>query len=85
MSLESSLFASHARAQTFEFACALDCAVGAYLLTPGDHLKAVDDGGGLYRLYVEWGITMVARIPAGTVNKLAGREIIPPHYVGGGQ
>ena len=83
MSLETSLFASHARAQTHTFDCALTCTVGAYLLTPGDHLKAVDDGGGLYRLYVEWGIGMMARVPAGTVNKLAGREIIPPHYVGG--
>lgn len=83
MSLESSLFANHARAKTYEFDCALDCTIGAYLLTPGDHLKAVDDGAGLYWLYVEWGINVVGRVPALTVNKLAGKEIISAHYVGG--
>jgi len=76
MSIESSLFVSHARGSTFTFRCAVDCRVGAYSLSEGEPLKIVDDKDGLYLVYVEWGEGAIGRLSAHDVNKLAGREVL---------
>lgn len=76
MSLETSLFASHARGSTFTFRCAIDCHVGAYSLREGDLLKIMDDRDGLYSVYVEWGEGAVGRLNAHDISKLAGSKLI---------
>ena len=82
MSVETSMFASHARGNTLTFKCALDCHMGAYNLQEGDPLKVVDDHDGLYSVYVEWGEGAIARINARDVNKLAGHEVVREPFSG---
>lgn len=84
MSELSAIFIQHAKAKAYRFNCALTCTVGNYLLSTGDKLEAVEDGTGFYWLYVEWEKEgSLARLPAVSINTLAGREIIPTnHYVG---
>ena len=76
MSIASSLFASHARGNTFTFKCSIDCEVGAYSLQEGDGIKAVKDWSGLFNVYVEWADGSIGRLTAKDVNKLAGHDII---------
>lgn len=77
MSMETALFASHARGNTFTFGCALECKVGAYSLAEGDGVKVVrEDWSGLWHVYVEWAEGSIGRLTARDVNKLAGREVI---------
>jgi hypothetical protein len=84
MSDLSSMFLQHAKAKAYQFECALTCTVGNYLLSTGDKLEAVEAGNGFYWLYVEWEKeSSLARLPANSINTLAGKEIIPAaHYVG---
>jgi len=77
MSLESSLFASHARGNTITFECSIDCHIGAYSLKEGEPLKVLDDKDGLFSVYVEWGEGAIARMNAHDINKLAGYDVIP--------
>lgn len=79
MSLESALFASHARGNNITFPCSIDCKLGAYSLAEGEPLKVVDDRDGLYSVYVEWGEGPIARVSARDVNKLAGYEAVEEH------
>lgn len=77
MTSAASLFASHARANVVVFECALDMKVGAYSLREGDGIKAVEDlKSGQYHLYVSWADGSLGKVPAGTVNMLAGEEIV---------
>jgi hypothetical protein len=76
MSLETSLFASHARSAPITFECALDCKVGAYSLQEGDGIKAMRDWSSLYNVYVEWAEGPIGRLTGKDVNKLAGYDVI---------
>lgn len=77
MASAASIFASHARSRVVVFECALDIKVGAYSLKEGDGIKAVEDQGtGWWNLYVTWAEGSLGRVPAGTVNMLAGEAIV---------
>lgn len=77
MSIASSMFASHARGNTFTFKCSLDCQVGAYSLSEGDAIRAVKEKwSGLFHVYLEWAEGSIGRLTASDLNKLAGYELI---------
>lgn len=77
MASAASIFASHARSRVVVFECALDIKVGAYTLREGDGVKAVEDlPTGKWNLYVTWAEGSLGKVPAGTVNTLAGEDVI---------
>lgn len=76
MSLESALFASAARRTPIEFRCAREIRVGAYKLLPGDKMKAVSAGFGLFHVYVDWAEGSIGRLNHRDVNKIAGQDVI---------
>jgi hypothetical protein len=83
----ANLFATAARDTEDKFTCASDCHVGAYGLRIGDEMTVMDDGDGLFSLYVDWADGCLGRLNTHDINKLAGHEVIgmctccdPVHY-----
>lgn len=76
MTSAASIFASHARTEPIRFACKKEIRVGAYLLQPGDRMRAVNAGYGLFKLYTDWAEGCLGSFNAMDINKLAGQELI---------
>lgn len=76
MASTASIFASHARKAPITFECAKEIRVGAYKLLPGDKMKAVSAGYGLFNVYVDWAEGSIGCLNHRDVNKIAGEDVI---------
>lgn len=76
MASAASIFASHARNAPIEFKCAGEMRVGVYQLLPGDKMKALRAGFGLFHVYVDWAEGSIGCLNHRDVNKIAGQDVI---------